>query len=145
MENSINPQIVMDIDENSPMSDEECRRLVELEKTIKDNWLDDEIHAYEMGKVLSEIKEESYWKKEEFFRIKTGKNKGKFVKNPSFDKWMKVNRESLGSGEYRDYKKYLNTYEGAQRRMKYHAEQLAKLEQMDKFSRRYDEGGQSDL
>ena len=26
-----------------------------------------------------------------------------------------------------------------------HAEQLAKLEQMDKFSRRYDEGGQSDL
>ena len=27
----------------------------------------------------------------------------------------------------------------------YTPEQLAKLEQMDKFSRRYDEGGQSDL
>ena len=139
MENSINPQIVIEVDENSPMSEEECRRLVELEKTIRDNWVDEEIHAYEMGKVLSEIKEESFWKKEEFFRIKTGKNKGKFVKNPKFDKWMKENRERLGSGDYRDYKKYLDTYEAAQRRIKYHTEQLTKLEQMDKFARRYDQ------
>ena len=40
-----------------------------------------------------QIREMEFWKYEEIFRVKTGKNEGKWEKKPKFDKYLKVFRE----------------------------------------------------
>jgi len=124
---AINPQIV-DVDLNSPMSPEEIKRKEFLEKIIKDNWVDEDQFAYDQGKRLYEIRENRCWKYDEIFRIKTGKNKGKFEKNPKFDKYLKSFRERSNlSSEVFEMKNYLKVYEGHIRQKKYHQEQLEKF------------------
>ena len=127
----INPQIMDDL-ENTPMTPEEKRRLEFLEKIIKDNWFDEDKFKYEQGKRLYELRENNCWKYEEIFRIKTGKNKGKFDKKPKFDKYLKVFRDRCSLGiDVSEMKEQLKYYEGVIRQKKYHEEQLEKYRKME--------------
>ena len=127
----LNPQIV-DPDLDSPMSEDELKRLEAIEQILKDNWFDEDQFDLEQGKRLYEIRENNCWKYEEIFRVKTGKNKGKWEKKPKFDKYLKVFRErcSLNS-EVFEMKAQLKKYEGYLRQKKYYEEQVEKFKKIE--------------
>ncbi len=131
MENIITPEIV-DVDLNSPMTPKELKRKEFLEKIIKDNWVDEEQFDLEQGKRLYEISQMECWKYDEIFRVKTGKNKGKWEKKPKFDKYLKVFREKCSlNTEVFEMKAQLKKYEGYLRQKKYHEEQLEKFRKIE--------------
>ena len=84
----INPHIV-DVDIDSPMSEEEIKRLHELEGILRESFLISSKIEWKLGRDLSKVKTLGEWKKDECFIVKTGKNKGNFEKKPKFDKWLK--------------------------------------------------------
>ena len=128
---AINPQIMDDL-ENTPMTREELKRKEFLEKILKDNWFDEEQFDLEQGKRLYELRENNCWKYGEIFRIKTGKNKGKFDKKPKFDKYLKDFRDRCSlSAEVSEMKNQLKKYEGYLRQKKYHEEQVEKFKKME--------------
>lgn len=131
MENIITPQIV-DVDLNSPMTPDEIKRLEFLEKILKDNWVDEKQFDLEQGKRLYEIRENNCWKYEEIFRVKTGKNKGKWEKKPKFDKYLKIFRERCSlNAEVFEMKAQLKKYEGFLRQKKYIEEQHEKFRKIE--------------
>ena len=127
----INPQIV-DVDLDSPMSEEEIKRLNFIEKILKDNWVDEEQFDLEQGKRLYEIKQMECWKYSEIFRIKSGKNKGKFEKNPKFEKYYKnYCGSNFGTSEWTDLRRQLKKYESYLRQKQYHKEQVEKFKKIE--------------
>ena len=127
----IDPQIV-DVDINSPMSQVELMKLNNLQQMVKDKWIDDSKFNFEQGKRLCEIRDKGWWKYEEIFRVKTGKNRGKFDKRPSFDKYLKnfVDTHNLGT-DVSEMKKQIKFYEGHLKNKKFYEEQLKKLKRME--------------
>ena len=130
----INPQIV-DVDLNSPMSEEEIKKLKELEGILRESFLETSKIEWKLGRDLSKIKTLGDWKKEECFIVKTGKNKGKFEKKPKFDKWLKwcVEKYSLQSYEWTELRELVKKYELKMRNKKYHEEQLEKLKKEEEI------------
>ena len=71
----IDPQIV-DVDLDSPMSEEEIKKLKELEGILRKSFLETSKIEWKIGGDLSKVKALGDWKKDECFIVKTGKNKG---------------------------------------------------------------------
>ena len=112
--------------EKSPMSPKELEELEICENNIRKAWQEIEKISFERGKKLAEFRDEkTLWKKDEIFKIKRGKNKGTFVKNPSFEKFIKAHSEVF-SDSY-DSIKLLKAYDRHQINKKYHSEQLERL------------------
>ena len=51
--------------------------------------IDQKSSEWFIGKKCLEIKQQGSWKNYEIFKIKRGKNKGEFEKEPKFNKWLK--------------------------------------------------------
>ena len=114
--------------ENSPMKPKELEELEICENNIRKAWQEGAKISFELGKHLVEIRDtQNYWKKDEIFKIKRGKNKGEFVKKPSFEKYIKAHPEVFGDESI----KRLKAYDGHQKAKKYHSEQLEKLMQQE--------------
>ena len=110
--------------EKSPMSPKDLERLELCENVIREAWQEEAKISFELGKQLAEIRDKNtFWKKDEIFKIKRGKNKGEFVKKPSFEKFIKAHPEVYGEESI----KLLKAYGGHQLHKKYHLEQLEKL------------------
>ena len=114
----------------SSMSPQELEELEHLEYVIRENWVEREKLNFEIGKQLVEFRDEkTFWKKDEIFKIKRGKNKGEFVKKPSFEKYIKAHSEVFSDWE--ESIKLLKAYDRHQINKKYHSEQLEKLIQQE--------------
>ena len=113
---------------NSPMKPKELEELEICENNIRKAWQEGAKISFELGKQLVEIRDtQNYWKQDEIFKIKRGKNKGEFVKKPSFEKYIKAHPEVFGEESI----KLLTAYDRHQINKKYHSEQLEKLIQQE--------------
>ena len=131
----IDPQIV-DVDLDSPMSEEEIKKLKELEGILRKSFLETSKIEWKIGGDLSKVKALGDWKKDECFIVKTGKNKGKFEKKPKFDKWLKwcIEKYSFQAYEWQELRDLVKQYELKMRNKKWHEEQLEKLKREEEIN-----------
>ena len=142
MTNNINkaPDVLIVDSLSGHVSDEERQAFNKKEKLVKAAFSYaggmEYVHAYEMGKVLSEMKAMNFWQTDKCFQLKSGN----FEKNPRFSKWIKNNKNKIGEEkDWKVYNQYLIEYEKAQKKIKNYEKKLRELRFLDNYSRRFNQ------
>ena len=133
-------QIVEFLSDPDNISEEERQAFLKKEMLVKATFDfaggNEYLKAYEMGKVLSEMKGMDFWHTDKCFLLASGN----LEKKPKFSKWIKNNKYRIGEEkDWKVYNNYLKEYEKVQKQIKNYEDKLAKLRLLDEYSRRFDQ------